>query len=91
MFPNPANYYLPTPFQFETEFTELDYGSLAETLNEITYSLTHCGTDPVATDDLSQECDDWINTLTPEQKISLVRWLAERLDYLAHGTTNATA
>lgn len=89
MFPNPANYYLPTPEQVEAEITALEYVELAETLNEITYSLTPCGTDDITTDDLSQEADDWINELSPENRIALIRWIAERLDYLAHGKCNA--
>jgi hypothetical protein len=85
--PNPAGYYsLDMPASIEKEIVELEYVETAELLNEITYTLTPCGTDDITTDDLSQEADDWINQRSPEQTISLVRWLAERLDYLAKGT-----
>ena len=83
---NPAGYYgLEMPEAIETEIAALDYLELAETLNEMTYSLTPTGTDP-AFDNLSSDADDYFGELSPEARISLIRWIAERLDYLARGT-----
>ncbi len=86
-YPNPAGYYgLKMPEQFETEITSLDYVELSEVLNDITYSLVPCGEVDVETGHLSIEADEYIRSLDPEPRIALIRWIAERLAYLAGGT-----
>lgn len=86
-FPNPAGYYgLQIPESVETEITELDYVELAETLNDITYSLTLSGDEP-AFEYLSADAQAFYDELVSvEARIDLIRWLAEGLAYLARGT-----
>jgi hypothetical protein len=87
--PNPAGFYsLDMPESVEQEFVELDYVETAETLNEATYSLVPCG-EFTGFIHLSQTADDWFDHLKAESVISLIRWLAERLDHLANEKPNA--
>jgi hypothetical protein len=84
--PHPTGFYgLDMPAQFENEITELEYVETTELLNSIAWTLTPYGIEDITTNDLSQEADDWINQRSPEEAIALIRWLAERLDYLAKG------
>ncbi len=83
-YPNPAGYYLPLPETYEAEIRELQFTELAVLTNNITFSLTPCGGDDIVTDDLSIEADQYLNSLTTESRISLIRWLSERLSYLAN-------
>jgi hypothetical protein len=85
-YPNPAGYYLPLPEAIENKITNLDYLALSEILNDITYSLTPTGGDAVNTDWLSCEADEYFTSLDPEPRIALIRWISERLAYLARCT-----
>jgi hypothetical protein len=85
--PNPAGYYgLQLPEAVENEISELDYIELAETLNEMTYSITPHGETYPTFEHLSDKAESYFDDLSVEPRISLIRWIAERLDYLARGT-----
>jgi hypothetical protein len=85
-YPNPAGYYLPLPEAIESEITKLDYVELSEILNAITYSLVPDGDAAVITDCLACQADEYITSLDPEPRIALIRWISERLAYLARCT-----
>lgn len=77
-FPNPANFYLPTPEQFEAEVTALDQEHLAVLQLDLAELLTD-PTEFFVSNDLSDEFDHWASTLSQAQLIDLIRWIAERL------------
>jgi hypothetical protein len=77
-FPNPANYYLPTPQQFEAEITALDQDALGNYLSELAY-LVPTGNGFFVSEDLSDDCDSWVSSLSEAQLVDLIRWVAERL------------
>jgi hypothetical protein len=82
-FPNPANYYLPTPEQFEAEIATLDERHLAYLNYQVGYflytKLTPDMDETFNSARLSAQANEWIDSLNPEQLISLNRWIAERL------------
>jgi hypothetical protein len=92
-FPNPANYFLPTPEQFETEIVELDLEELKLLNFDLAkYLNSDLDSDPNERDIddpiefesacLSTEADTWIERLKVGDLISLIRWIGERLAYL---------
>lgn len=82
-FPNPANYYLPTPEQFEAEILTLDERHLAYLNYQIGYflytKLTPDMEETFKSARLSAQANEWIDSLNPQQLISLTRWISERL------------
>jgi hypothetical protein len=80
-FPNPANYYLPTPQQFEAEITALDLDDLIYLNHDLAERLAEYGEPRFesALSPLSQELIQWIESLKPDELINLIRWVAERL------------
>ncbi len=98
-FPNPANYYLPTPAQFEAEIVELDLEGLKQLNFDLASFLnSDLDSDPNERDIddpiefestcLSTEADTWIERLKVGDLISLIRWIGERLAYLHHKETS---
>lgn len=86
-FPNPPGYYsLQMPESVEIEIKELGYFELTETLNDITYAITPQGDDP-AFEYLSSEADAYFALLVIEDRIALIRWLAEVLSAIANKRT----
>lgn len=82
-YPNPAGYYgLQLPESVETEITDLDYVQTCEMANDLAYSLAPYG-DDFNCDHLSDVADLYIQRLPIEQQIALLRWIAERLAFLA--------
>ena len=82
-FPNPANYYLPTPAQFEAEIVELDLEGLTY-LNLSLALLLNDHDDEFQSPCLSCEADAWVDRLKVDELINLIRWIGERLAYLYH-------
>ena len=79
--PNPAGFYsLALPGTYENEFTELDFDELLAVVNDLAYTL-HCET-LFSTAYLSNGLDEFIAAFSIKEKISLLRWLSDRLDYL---------
>ncbi len=78
-FPNPANYYLPTPEQFESEITDLDLEGLKYLNFELAQLLDSDGAFGFDSIALSKEADLWIKNLKTDELINLIRWVAERL------------
>ncbi|WP_055075282.1 hypothetical protein [Pseudanabaena sp. 'Roaring Creek'] len=94
MFPNPANYYLPTPEQFETEMTSFGLLSLATINHEITYYLESVlvdEQDDFQASGTTKAFDEWIVSLKADELINLIRWITERLAYLYQKETSAKA
>jgi hypothetical protein len=87
-FPNPANYYLPTPAQFEAEIVELDLQESTLTIYEVVQLLNDVNDDGgdqgINSSCLSTDADAWIGGLKTDELINLIRWIAERLAYLHH-------
>lgn len=95
-FPNPANYYLPTPEQFEKEITELNYQQLARLnwqiaalVDDVVYESLKIDQDlGFEGENMTSAFDQWVMTLNTSQMINLQRWIAERLAYLHCKQTN---
>lgn len=81
-FPNPANYYLPTPEALESEVESLDVSELAQTLREVSELLDKTlDGEEIEFETLyrSNRFDAWVNNLQVDALINLIRWLAERM------------
>jgi hypothetical protein len=86
-FPNPANYFLPTPEAIEAEVTDLHFGDLKNLIFEMSEVL---GLEDVSGYEslfMSNEFDNWVSSLKTDELINLIRWIGERLAYLHHRET----
>ena len=98
-FPNPANYYLPTPDQFEAEIVELNLDDLSHLnyelsnfLDDVLHQLSQPEEiDEFTSTELSDPFDIWVNKLQADELINLIRWVAERLAHLYHKEACAKA
>jgi hypothetical protein len=75
---------LQIPESVQKEFNELAFIELAETINDITYSLTPSGDTPdfeYISADAQAFYDDLVSV---SDRIALIKWLADGLSYLAN-------
>lgn len=86
MFPNPANYYLPMPEQFEAEVAFLPLDSLMLLNFDLGMLLIHNENNEADFESfvMSSEFGSWVQKLKLNDLISLIRWIGERLAYLYH-------
>ena len=87
-YPNPAGYYLPLPEAIELEITSLDISGLKALLAELACFLEEEDQLTFLSDYLDPLHSTFIWELSSQALTDLIRWVAERLAYLAHGTTN---
>ena len=90
--PNPIGFFgLALPESVAQELNALDHSETAEVIADIAYSMTEFSDGVMCSDPISGKANDCIYLMTTSQKIALIRWSAERLDYLAHEKNNAKA
>jgi hypothetical protein len=79
-YPNPAGYYLPLPEDCESDIAKLTKDKLLNVISDLTLAMDD--EEPIDSIYLSPESDGEINNLSEENKIALLRWMAERLSWL---------
>jgi hypothetical protein len=79
-YPNPAGYYLPLPEAIETEISKLTKDRLLFEIADLVFAMR--GNYPIETAYLSPETDEALEALSEDNKISLLRWMTERLAWL---------
>lgn len=84
MFPNPANYYLQTPEEFEKEITDLDFAELAQLNLELARSLEINRTEAFESLFMGDKFDIWIAHIKDGEFIALMQFIVERIAYLHH-------
>lgn len=83
-FPNPAGYYLPMPEQFEAEIVSFPFSTLSDFNSDLASFLSRDYDAKFLAGYTSEDLDDWVNNLEPDELINLIRWVAERLAHLYH-------